>query len=252
MTIAESCRLQRLTYLFAAATVLAACLGFALPAAAVAPFALTDQITDQVGAVAGDEADIRAAFDSVHNDYGVRMWVVFVDTFDGVQAQRWADATFQATRLGADDFVLAVAVGDRQYGYVVANDFLLSDAALTRVAGAAEQHLAENPAMAAIAAAEAMQDQIARAGQSAPTSEPGGSQGIASWLFFAATGLAVVAFIGNGLRRVRKGLPFSPSSSGGGHNSGFGRDPWLGGHDASSGGGDTRGGGGTRGGSGSY
>ena len=74
------------------------------------------------------------------------MWLVFVDTFDGTDPQAWADQTFTATSLGVDDYLLAVAMGDRQYGYVVDQGFALDDAALARVATAAERHLAENPA----------------------------------------------------------------------------------------------------------
>jgi hypothetical protein len=89
------------------------------------------------------------------------MWVVFVDTFDGTDPQAWADQTFTATDLGVDAYLLAVAIGDRQYGYVVDQAFVLGDAALARVASAAKLHLAENPARAVTTAASMIGEEVA-------------------------------------------------------------------------------------------
>jgi uncharacterized membrane protein YgcG len=132
----------------------------ALPAPAVEPFALPDQITDQVGAVDGRTGEVRAALDDVYAQHGIRLWVVFVDTFDGADPQRWASDAFAATGLGADDYLLAVAMKDRLYGYVVDTGFVLDDAALARVAKAAERHLAENPPRAVVEAAGAIHGEI--------------------------------------------------------------------------------------------
>jgi hypothetical protein len=132
-----------------------------VPATATPPFAVPDQITDQVGAIEGRTAEIRAALDDLQAEHGIRMWVVFVDTFDGTDPQAWADQTFTATDLGVDDYLLAVAIGDRQYGYVVDQAFVLGDAALARVASAAKLHLAENPARAVTTAASMIGEEVA-------------------------------------------------------------------------------------------
>lgn len=104
-------------------------LGVAAPTGAVGPFALTDQIDDRAGAVEGRTAQIRTAFATLEAEHGVRMWVVFVDSFDGAQPQQWAEDAFDATRPGNDDVLLAVAVSDRRYGYIVAHNFVFDDAA---------------------------------------------------------------------------------------------------------------------------
>jgi hypothetical protein len=78
---------------------------------------------------------------------------------------QWADATAWASRLGARDYLLAVAVEDRQYGYVVEDRFVLDDASLQQVASTAESHLAENPARAAITAATAIGEAVEGTGR---------------------------------------------------------------------------------------
>jgi uncharacterized membrane protein YgcG len=222
-------------------------LGFAAPAGAEEPFALEYQVTDRVGAIDGGTTAISAAFDELELQHGIRMWVVFVDSFDGTNRWGWADAAFEATGLGSSDFLLAVAMGDRQFGYVVADDFALSDTALARVADAAERHLAENPSRAVVAAAAAMEDQITRSGHLTPTSAPESSDYPPLWVV-AIFALMVAAILGNGFRRVRRGLPFFAPSSGDRHTPGFGHNSWHDGGNSSHG----DGGGGNRGGGGSF
>jgi hypothetical protein len=112
------------------------------------------------------------------------MWLVFVDTFDGTDPQAWADQTFTATSLGVDDYLLAVAMGDRQYGYVVDQGFALDDAALARVATAAERHLAENPARAVTTAASTIGTELTGA-----TTSPGGPDStVPGWVPAAVLG----------------------------------------------------------------
>jgi hypothetical protein len=231
------------------------------PVVAVEPFALPDQITDQVGAVRGHVGEIRAAFDTLHAQHGVRMWVVFVDSFDGTDPQQWADATFAATGLGVHDYVLAVAMTDRTYGYVVDDDFVLDDAALMRVSIAAQGHLAESPSRAVTAAARAIGDNITGdMGPASPTSDlvsriPDG------FIVVVVMGLFVAYAVVKGIRRVRQGLPFfEPGSDTSDHgwSPGGSDDGWSGGDTWSSGGGSSGGssggggGGGTRGGGGTF
>ncbi len=219
----------------------------AAPAAAVGPFALTDQIDDRAGAVEGDVAEIRTAFDRLAADHGVRMWVVFVDTFDGMPPQQWAEDAFDATRLGDEDFLLAVAVADRQYGYIVAYDFVLDDAALAAAARAGEPSMAENPARAVIDITEAIGLLIAGGSDAAPAQDTDGSDPATILIVLSAVGIGV-GVVGNGIRRMRRGLPFFAPNTGGGTSD---HDTWSS-HGGSSGGGGGGGGGGTRGGSGSF
>jgi hypothetical protein len=162
-----------------------------VPATATPPFALPDQITDQVGAVEGHTGEIQAALDELEAEYGIRMWVVFVDTFDGTDPQdpqawdqtvvfvgtfdgadpqgwdqtyAWADQTFTATGLGTEDCLLAVAMTDREYGFAIPHGFpalggreALGDiVAMQRIERATDRHLAEDSARAVITAASTM------------------------------------------------------------------------------------------------
>jgi len=236
-----------------------------LPATATPPFVLPDQITDQVGAVEGHTAEIQAAFDDLEAEHGVRMWVVFVDTFDGVDPQQWADQTFAATDLGVEDYLLAVAMTDRQYGYIVDQAFVLDDAALARVATAAERHLAENPPRAVTEAARAISDEVVgTASSAAPTTD--GSQsvwGVLGVALAVVVGVVVVCglLLYLGLRGHREG----PGPGYGPQDTSSGSTPWWGGSSDTwsssvssgsgwSGGSDSSGGDGndTRGGSGSF
>lgn len=242
--------------LLAAMVLLVVGAGAAPFVAAVEPFRLPDQVTDQIGAVQGRRAELRSALAALEAEHDVRIWVVFVDSFDGVDPRAWADQAFTATGLGTDDYLLAVAMGDREYGYVVDDAFPLSDEALARVASAAERHLAENPAQAITEAARVVGDEIT--GRSVDPNE------LTAWVIIGSVMAVAVAFavlLRWDARRVRAGQPslfawvskvrLSPgrqdffddhdhwSDSGWGSSGGWG-------------GGSSGGGGGTRGGSGSF
>lgn len=229
------------------------------PATAVEPFDLRDQITDEVGALEGHTVDVRAAIDSLEAEYDVRMWVVFVDSFDGLDAQAWANEAFVASALGAGDYVLAVAMADRQYGYVVDDMFALSDADLAVVASAAERHLAENPARAVTEAASTLGRQLSQAGS---RTSDGTDDAASGWAMLAIAlafivgvlgvgGLVVFLALNGSAQRPGPGYgPHDTTSSGSSwwtdtsHHGNDGFGGW------SSGGGG--GGGGTRGGSGGF
>jgi len=103
----------------------------ALTAAGVAtaepPLRAGDQITDPVGALAGDEGQVREALDRLREEDGTQLFVVFVATFDGLDGPTWADQSAQQSQLGSRDVLFAVAVEDRSYGISVDQDYPLSD-----------------------------------------------------------------------------------------------------------------------------
>ncbi len=120
------------------------------------PFRVQSQLTDQVGAVEGREAEVADALTRLQRDTGVQLFVVYVDGFSGVPAQQWADETARTSDLGLDDILLAVATQDRAYAYSVDGQFPLDDAQLAAVARVAiEPPLSANDwAGAAIGAAD--------------------------------------------------------------------------------------------------
>ncbi len=117
------------------AITLAALFG-AVPARAASPFRLNSQITDQVGALSGREAEVRQALQDLQQQEKVQLWVVYVDSFSGQDPQQWADETARLSDLGLNDMLLVVATGDRAYAYSVDQQFPLSDQQLAAVASA--------------------------------------------------------------------------------------------------------------------
>jgi uncharacterized membrane protein YgcG len=101
----------------------------ASPAAAEDPVTLDPgPITDRAGVLdAAGRADAVAAIGKLKSEDGVDLFVVFVDSFDGIPSQQWTDQTAQRNGLGLNDALLAVAVGDRQYAWSVDESFPLSD-----------------------------------------------------------------------------------------------------------------------------
>lgn len=83
----------------------------ALPAAE--PMNLRDEITDEAG-VLEDPEGLQEEIDRLQQEHGVQVFAVFVDSFDG-SSDQWGRDTFDASGMGSDDVLLAVAVEDRSY-----------------------------------------------------------------------------------------------------------------------------------------
>ena len=159
-------------------------------AAAEQPFRLESQIEDRVGALEGEEEDVQEALDELRSDEQIQLWVAYVDSFSGVGAQEWADQTAEQSDLGLSDVLLAVATEDRAYAYSVDEQFPLSDDELATIAEEEiEPELAdEDWAGAAIAAADALQEESA----GAATGGDGDGAGSSSWLWLVLAGLALL------------------------------------------------------------
>ncbi|WP_307868875.1 TPM domain-containing protein [Cellulosimicrobium cellulans] len=142
------------------ATVMTLLTGLALlapagTAHAVPPTDVAGEITDPDG-VLGDQTDeVQDALDRLAQDTDLQLFVVYVASFDGMDGVDWANATANASGLGVDDLLLAVATEDRRYGLSYDNNVSLTDAELDRISAAAEDELRDDDwAGAAIAAAE--------------------------------------------------------------------------------------------------
>jgi len=91
-------------------------------------------VLDQAGVVTGDEDRIVASLDSLYNDTGIQLFVVYVDSFTGASsAADWADTTATISGLGDKDALLAIATEDRLYQVSVAEAFPLSDSDLAEI-----------------------------------------------------------------------------------------------------------------------
>lgn len=83
-----------------------------LPAFAQEPERLTSNFEDYAGVI--DNPD-RVA-DAIDQVPGGDFWVVVVDDFSGMDAQTWAEETFERSRLQQYDALLAIAVESRELG----------------------------------------------------------------------------------------------------------------------------------------
>ncbi len=132
---------------------------WAYPAGAEGPvtFQGRSQIVDPGGVLGGAAGQVEDAVQQLNEDTSVQLFVAFVDTFDGLSAQEWADRTAELSGLGLNDALLAVATQDRQYAWSVDETFPLSDAQLQQAAiDRIEPELSDDDwAGAAIAAADA-------------------------------------------------------------------------------------------------
>lgn len=117
-TTLANMRITRLLALLA--TVLTTAVFLAPAAGAQAPFRLPGYVTDQAGALsAAQRGQVQEAVERLYNDRRIRLWVVFVDDFNGQGAVNWARSTMQISDLGDDDALLAVATVDRAYALQV-------------------------------------------------------------------------------------------------------------------------------------
>ena len=101
-------------------TGLAAGLLLAPPAGAQPPFRLSDQVTDNANALSDSgRAAVTSATDRLYADRHIRLWVVYVDNFDGQSAENWAKQIRSVSDLGDYDALLAVSTTGRAYAFFV-------------------------------------------------------------------------------------------------------------------------------------
>ncbi|MHA7133504.1 TPM domain-containing protein [Oerskovia turbata] len=165
------------------------------------PLDLPSRITDPAGVLGDQTGEVEAAMDRLEADTPYQLFVVYVDTFDGQDAQTWAVATANLSGLGRDDVLLAVATQDRRYDLSADHNIALSDAALDRVQAAVEDQLAQDEwAGAAVAAADTLR------------AEATGSTGVSGWLVALVVGLLVIAgfFVVRAMQSRRRGTLAKP------------------------------------------
>jgi hypothetical protein len=123
----------RLCVLFAAAVIglLGSALG-APPATAEAPFRVQDQVTDKAGVLTGSQQrDVQAAVDRLFNDRRIKLWVVYVKTFDNLGWLTWSQQTEKLSDFGTDDALLAIATEDRSFAFNVDTSVTSGSSTLT-------------------------------------------------------------------------------------------------------------------------
>ena len=184
------------------ATALLLCGG--APALAEEPLRLDDQVVDEAGVV-GDEGAIEDAVDELQAEDGTQLFVVFVDSFEGLDAGQWMSETGDLSDLGGNDALLAVAVEDRSYAFTLPAGSELTTGEADSLAGqAVEPEFAQGDwATGAVAFAD-----ILRTGE-APGSGGSDSGGGGALLVVGAIALAGggAYLVSRARRRKREALP---------------------------------------------
>ena len=136
---------------------------------------LEEQLTDKVDALGDRRGEAQAALDRLYQETQLQLFVVFVESFDGMPSLQWAERTAAISGLGDRDALLAVATGDRSYAYTVDQNFPLTDAQLSEVAATAiEPALAANDwAGAVVGAADGYRAALAGQPVQPPAIVPG-------------------------------------------------------------------------------
>ncbi|MCF6737405.1 TPM domain-containing protein, partial [Blastococcus sp. KM273129] len=177
------------------------------PAWAVPPFRLTDQVTDQVGALDGGTEEVRGVVEELRADTGTDLYVVFVSSFDGADQGEWAQATAELSQIGERDALLAVAVDDQRYGTVRPADFPVTGAEFDELTDErVAPELAEGDWAGGVAAFAALLRDGGTAAEQPAEAADGGSGG--SGVLLVLGGIAVVgggAYLLSRSRRARGG-----------------------------------------------
>lgn len=178
------------------------------------PITLTDAVTDGAGAL--DDAarqDVRDALERLADESDLRMFVVYIESFDGTEPVDWANASSNQSGFGPQDLLLAIATADQEFGLSVATDAPLTGPELgaidDAVAAAVED---EQWAPAAIDAADEVRQ--ATATGTSPLLVAGIVVG--GLLLLAALGYVLWRFVAPGLlpRLSRLTVASSPASGG--------------------------------------
>jgi hypothetical protein len=126
--------MSRLARLVAVSVVLLAPLGVTGTAAASPPPSVTSQVTDEADVLSStEESQVHKALDDLQAKDGTQLYVVYVDSFDGVQPTAWAGQAFEQSALGENDILFAVATEDRRDAYHVGPHTDVTAAEMSRI-----------------------------------------------------------------------------------------------------------------------
>jgi uncharacterized membrane protein YgcG len=175
------------------------------PALADEPFRLDDQLVDEAGVV-DDEAAVEDALGELQAEDGTSLFVVLVDSFEGVGAGEWMQETADLSGLGGNDAILAVAVDDRDYAFTLSSVSDLTVDEAERLSGqAVEPEFAEgNWEAGVVAFADILRTGEAGSGGSA---DPGGGGGALLVLGAIAVAGGGAYLVSRSRRRKREALP---------------------------------------------
>lgn len=101
------------------------------PAQAEPPVRLGTYVVDAANALDGAQLDrVRAAVDNLYANHQVRVWIVYVRDFSGLEPQAWAEQTAKKSGFGGRDLLLTVATQEGSYWFDGELPSTVSDSAL--------------------------------------------------------------------------------------------------------------------------
>ncbi|MFD2793554.1 TPM domain-containing protein [Promicromonospora vindobonensis] len=95
------------------------------------PITITDPVTDGASALSdAARQDVQAAVDRLADESDLRMFVVYIESFDGTEPVDWANASSNQSGLGTEDLLLAIATVDGEFGLSAPSNVPLTTAEL--------------------------------------------------------------------------------------------------------------------------
>lgn len=95
-------------------------------------------LTDNAGVLSSSEfSSLESQLQQVQQDHGVRLFVVYVESFDGMQAEAWTDQAWVAQGGADNSAIVAIATGDRLVGAVTADGTGIDSTSLQEAATSA-------------------------------------------------------------------------------------------------------------------
>ena len=167
-------RTVRVLLAFMAAVLVGLAPGMGQVAQAVPPMSnVYAGVTDQAGVLTSSQVyQVESAISQATSRTGYNLHVVYVKSFDGLSGQAWAQQTAEQSWLGSNDMLLAVAVTDRLWGFMVSDNSSISNSQVAMIENAITGKLSSGDyAGAAIAGARA----IAATANASPSSSSSSS-----------------------------------------------------------------------------
>ncbi|GAA1859892.1 TPM domain-containing protein [Myceligenerans crystallogenes] len=148
------------------------------------PISVHGPVVDDAEVLSDDElAEVSAAVTRLEDETSLRLFVVYLETFDGLDPEDWADATATKSGLAPEDLLLAVATEDRVQGLSVDVNGPVTTDQQARILAASSAAVADGEW------AEAATD----AARAALVTQQ--SSGSSRWILWAALGAVAVGLV---------------------------------------------------------
>lgn len=110
--------------------------GLMIPAgqAYAEPIQVLNQINDNAGVLsASQETELQTRLDELTTSSRYRLFVIFMDSFNGENSETWTNGSFAKSNMGKYDVLMAVAVKDKAYWVTTDKDIPLSSGELDSI-----------------------------------------------------------------------------------------------------------------------